>query len=650
MVGVLTIWKIRKQKFNIFGRVPSVPFNIKTLELFSLRLLLHHVSGAVDFENLRTINGNVFPTFQAACIKLGLLEDEAELDKIIEEAFLHQFGNQLRSLFCSILLYSTPSNTFQFWQNHKEKLAEDFAKENEKDVAINMVLVWLEERLALAEVTLKSLHLPEPDQNLSKSEDKIGEELNYDKIEERTKTTNALSKMNKKQQEFFKVVIDAINQNKGGLFFLDAPGGTGKTFVLNALLSAVRSDGFVALATAISAVASKLLDNGSTVHSRLKVPIEVKENSFCSFSKNDATGKLLLQTKLIIIDEVSMGHKHVYEAIDKTLRDLFEIDKIFGNIVIVFSGDWRQCLPVIPKGSEGQIIDACLKYSYLWRHVKIFNLEENMRIKLSGSEEAKQFSEFLLNLGEGTLGDLLEMPDSFLTETDKVQELIDFVFPNIEMNFKNMKWLSERAILCPTNAEADEINERVSLMLPGQEKVYKSCDNTDDYNQAFPSEYLNTVNLPGLPPHKLNLKIGMPVMLLRNLDQKNGHCNGVKYVITYLAEHVLELISISGANSGKKIFIPRITLITSTATLPFTMRRKQFPIKPAFAMTANKAQGQTLGKVGIYLGTDFFSHGQLYVAMSRCGDPNSIKILKRRENNSGARNVKNVVYKAVLNK
>ena len=162
----------KKTNFNIFGRVPSVPFNIKTLELFSLRLLLHHVSGAVDFENLRTINGNVFPTFQAACIKLGLLEDEAELDKIIEEAFLHQFGNQLRSLFCSILLYSTPSNTFQFWQNHKEKLAEDFAKENEKDVAINMVLVWLEERLALAEVTLKSLHLPEPDQNLSESEDR----------------------------------------------------------------------------------------------------------------------------------------------------------------------------------------------------------------------------------------------------------------------------------------------------------------------------------------------------------------------------------------------------------------------------------------------------------------------------------------------
>ena len=66
-------------------------------------------------------------------------------------------------------------------------------------------------------------------------------------------------------------------------------------------------------------------------------------------------------------------------------------------------------------------------------------------------------------------------------------------------------------------------------------------------------------------------------------------------------------------------------------------------------MTANKAQGQTLSRVGIYLATDFFSHGQLYVALSRCGDPSSIKILKRRENNSDVRTVKNIVYKAVLN-
>ena len=100
-----------------------------------------------------------------------------------------------------------------------------------------------------------------------------------------------------------------------------------------------------------------------------------------------------------------------------------------------------------------------------------------------------------------------------------------------------------------------------------------------------------------------------------------------------LHDHVLEVMAISGSSPGAKSFIPRITLISNSGTLPFTMRRKQFPIKPAFAMTANKAQGQTLAKVGIYLGRDFFSHGQLYVALSRCGDRQGIKILKRQAKN-----------------
>jgi hypothetical protein len=470
-------WKIRKQQFNTFGRVPSVPFNIKTLELFSMRLLLHHVPGAVDYSSLRTLNGVVFPTFQAACIERGLLEDETELDKVMDEAFLIQFGEQLRSLFCSILLYSTPSKPLEFWNRNREKLAEDWIKENGKETAINMVLRWLEKRLALAEVKLKSLGLPEPDASLemNKGQTIISEELNFDNDKQRSLTEKALH-MNKEQQEFFNVVADAINANEGGLFFLDAPGGTGMTFVLNALLSSVRSEGSIALGTAISAVASKLLANGSTVHSKLKVPIQIRENSFCSFSKNDATGKLLMKTKFIIIDEVSMGHKHVYEAIDRTLRELNNVDKPLGNIIVVFAGNWRQCLPIIPNGSEGQIVDPCLKFSYLWKYVKVFNLKENMRIRLSDSKEAKQFSDFLLSIGDGTIGDLITMPVSLMTETDKTQELIDFVFPTIERNFENRQWLSERAILCPTNAEADEINERISTMLPGEEKIYKSCD------------------------------------------------------------------------------------------------------------------------------------------------------------------------------
>ena len=242
-------------------------------------------------------------------------------------------------------------------------------------------------------------------------------------------TLEKVELMNQDQSTFFNTVLDSINKEKGTLFFLDAPGGTGKTFVLHALLSAVRSEGEIAIGTAISAVASKLLSNGSTVHSKLKVPIQIKETSFCNFSKADETGKLLLKTKLLIVDKVSMGHKHIYEAIDRTMRELKDKDTPFGGLTVVFSGDWRQCLPVILNGSEGQICDACLKFSYLWKYVKVFHLSENMRVKMYGATETKKYAECLLSVGNGTTeeGDLINMPQDMMTQQNSIEELTQFV-------------------------------------------------------------------------------------------------------------------------------------------------------------------------------------------------------------------------------
>ena len=157
-------------------------------------------------------------------------------------------------------------------------------------------------------------------------------------------------------------------------------------------------------------------------------------------------------------------------------------------------------------GGEGQIVNACLKFSYLWKYIKVFNLRENMRVKLSKSQ-------FLLSVGDGSIGDLVRLPDEMMLKTNKIEELVEFVCPSFEQNHHNLTWLSERAILCPTNREADEINNWMTDTFQDQEFIYKSCDSTDDFNQEFQSEFLNTLNLPGMPPHKLVLKMGMPVML-----------------------------------------------------------------------------------------------------------------------------------------
>ena len=85
---------------SAIGRIPTVPFNLHTMELYCLRILLHHVQGPRCFDDLRTVNGVLLPTYQAACIELGLMDDETELDRALDEAASLQFGDALRSFFC----------------------------------------------------------------------------------------------------------------------------------------------------------------------------------------------------------------------------------------------------------------------------------------------------------------------------------------------------------------------------------------------------------------------------------------------------------------------------------------------------------------------------------------------------------------------
>ena len=117
-------------------------------------------------------------------------------------------------------------------------------------------------------------------------------------------------------------------------------------------------------------------------------------------------------------------------------------------------------------------------------------------------------------------------------------------------------------------------------------------------------------------------------MLLRNLDPSKGLCNGTRLICKRFLPHVLDAEITSGSHIGERVLLPRIALCTMPESgLPFTMRRRQFPVRSCFAMTINKAQGQTLRHVGLYLPQHVFSHGQLYVAMSRVCSPESLSVL-----------------------
>lgn len=161
-------------------------------------------------------------------------------------------------------------------------------------------------------------------------------------------------------------------------------------------------------------------------------------------------------------------------------------------------------------------------------------------------------------------------------------------------------------------------------------------------------EFLNSLRTSGLPNHKIILKIGTPIMLLRNLDQSEGLCNGTRLIVTRLGNHVIEAKIMSGKNIGNIIYIPRMRMSPSQSPWPFKLMRRQFPIVVCYAMTINKSQGQSLQNVGLYLPRPVFSHGQLYVALSRVQSKEGLKVLIHDGQNQPLTSTTNVVFKEVF--
>ncbi|XP_019425033.1 PREDICTED: uncharacterized protein LOC109333904 [Lupinus angustifolius] len=514
--------------------------------------------------------------------------------------------------------------------------------------------------------------------------------------------------------------MKVVSDGKGDTFFLYGYGGTGKTFMWKTLSSALRSQNHIVLTVASSGIASLLLPGGRTTHSKFAIPVPTLENSTCNIHQGSELAGLLKQTKLIIWDEAPMTHKFCFEALDKTLTDIMSYkhndNSSFGGKVIIFGGDFRQILPVIPRGSRSNIINATINASYIWDNCHVLTLTKNMCLQNSSDTtneiQTKEFAKWILDVGDGKLSEpndgyaSIEIPNQFLiTEyDDPIHAIVKSTYPNLENEYLNEEFLQCRAILASTIETVDEINDYVLSLIPGEEIEYLSSDSVDrsecndnealdgltpeflnslrtsglpnhkiklkigtpimlmrnldqseglcngtrmivnrailasiietideinDYvlslipgeeieylssdsvdrsecndNEALDEltpEFLNSLRTLGLPNHKIKLKIGTPIMLMRNLDQSEGLCNGTRMIVNRLANHVIEARVITGKIFGKMFCIPRMSLSPSHSPWPFKLTWRQFPLIVSYAMTINKSQGQSLASVGLYL-------------------------------------------------
>ncbi|XP_052151865.1 uncharacterized protein LOC127770240 [Oryza glaberrima] len=427
--------------------------------------------GSTSFEDLRTVDGVVMPSFRVATERRGLIEADNTLDECLTEARVFQMPASLRRLFATILLYGEPSDVHGLWEKHLDAMSDDYRLPEE-----------IPERLLRSH----PLGVETDDMNLS-------------------------DQLNDEQRSAFNKIMNVIGSAQGGVFFVDGPGGTGKTFLYRALLATVRGKGDIAVATATSGVAASIMPRGRTAHSRFKIPLNIEEGSYCSFTKQSGTTKLLQMASLIIWDEASMTKRQAVEALDMSMRDIMGCPHSpFGGKTIVFGGDFSQVHPVIRKGTRSQITDATLRRSSLWDCMVQLKLVRNMR-----AQSDAWFVDYLLRFGNGTeevnkeglIGLPLDICVSCKGNETDLERLIDTVFLNLNDNLTDPNYITCRAVLSTQNEFVDRINMKMIERFRGDVMTYHNFDRAeDDPHNNYPPEFLNSLTPNGLPPHVLKLR------------------------------------------------------------------------------------------------------------------------------------------------
>ncbi|XP_053134124.1 LOW QUALITY PROTEIN: uncharacterized protein LOC128337304 [Hemicordylus capensis] len=606
-----TKWKRRQRRGEgVIGRMPVV--SIKDSERYYLRMLLTRTKGSTGFDSLRTVHGVLYDSYLETCRAHGLLEGDKNWHETLTEAEQSQMLHSLRMLFAIIGAFGEAEDVAELWNQHKHAMCEDLVRKYSESTDPQYALAEIETQLKTYGMTLKNMNLP-----VLHLPDAILKQDTIDILGEQEQAKIHTSQLNIEQQRAVTTVLQAIYDipnDKPHCFFLDGPAGTGKTFVYTTLIHTIRSKGDQATAVASTGIAATLLPGGRTAHSVFKIPLILDASSTCDIKPNTIAAKHLIDTKLIVWDEAPMTQTHAFLAVVRLLKDLTKSTQPFRGKTILLGGDFRQILPVIIRGSRSLTVASCLKKHHLWKHIHVIKLNKNMR----ALHNEKDFATWLH------------------TTPTKRKSNTDCDKPHV----------NNRVLNNHVNNRVLELSNRVLECMPGEEVIYASIDTIESEQEedrlAYPEEFLNSLTPTGMPPHQLRLKPGAIIMLLRNLAPTKRLCNGTRLTVIRLQPNIIEAKPITHSENNEIALISRIPIIPSDTNMPFKFKRRQFPVRLSFVMTINKSQGQTFDRICLYLKDPVFSHGQLYVALSRVRSFDSLTIV------SAQQDIPNCVYTEIF--
>ncbi len=342
-------------------------------------------------------------SYQEACVRLGLLADDREWQKCLQEASLTHMPFQMRFLFAHIYAFCNPSNPVQLWQTFSTDMCEDYLNQSHRHneqletlrrifmpdsdldqfkliYAKNIAHYEIKRHLGHNGVKLSELGLDEPNEQLiphnilDTIHEQVGE-YQFDQAIELQVCNHYRQQLNPEQRLVFDRIENNLlnnnnnnnnNNNQQTLLFVEGQGGSGKTFLYTAICHLVRSLNKIIIPTAWTGIAASLLVGGQTCHSRfgLPVPFTKESNSFIRAQSPEAN--YIRKARVILCDEASMMPGHFLVVLDRLFRDLTNDKRPFGNKIVILGGDFFQTLPVSPRALRIEKIAASINKTVLW--------------------------------------------------------------------------------------------------------------------------------------------------------------------------------------------------------------------------------------------------------------------------------------------
>jgi hypothetical protein len=643
-------------------------------DVYYLRALLKYFP-ARSFDELYFVNGIKHPSYQAAAIARGLFDTHNEATMcFIEACSVCYTPKTLRALYVVCLIEG--ANGLELLTDHGSEMLE--GNGGNYDERWNNMLLDVQSRLEQLNRSMGDFNLPTPH----------GRRSLVEKYWDNNKKTHAAEQWqamkdsidtNAEQLHAMDAIDNALEHSlqnapsaTGNMLFINGRSGCGKTWLANYAIASTNKLGHITVACAPTGLAALNFENGNTAHYTFNLPVVdnyggATEAIESNLDASADRAELLRECKLILWDEACNQSVQCIKAASDAVCTLCNIDKNtpFAGKCVIFLGDFRQIPPVVVSNSKQDVInDSIVSWS------KFTAIEQLPLVESQRDKHDPIYASWVLSLGNGTCqteritmdrpvantstmqttqyDKMTPIPD-FVKATESTNEAISTTFPNLN----DPQGCSKCAILCTSNLEVDHINSTIlDQMDNGQltEELEGVTCLATEVRQAAQflqcEDHLENINKPGVPPHRLYLKVGSICFVMRNLSRENKMMNGSKVLITKIVGNYQ--IWATHLETNEEFIFPRIQF--KFGDIGATILRKQFPLRLCYAMTKNKSQGQTLQKVAVCEHRLAFAHGQSYVSYGRVCNATSMLVLlsDNHPQIDHVKHIRNIVWKELL--